>query len=190
MPELTRLFTEPRPKEGRTLTFVSKPVCLVVHAMMEYIAPIGSLDRIEAWKWLEDHDKLSAHALIHPDGQIVRGKEDSKIAWHAGKSQIVLEGKTFTGLNQMSLGAEWLVKGEGDITTLLRRMRLTDAYTEAQYESGAILYAGWCEQFSLPVERIVAHSFVSGPDVRPDPKHDPGEGFNWPLFRELVQAQL
>src|SRR3990167_1289205 len=94
MPELTRWFKNRR---KRTV----KPVCLVVHAMGEHIKADGI---IPAWDWLEQSG-LSVHALIYPNGTVLRSAHDEDVAYHAGKSRIVIGDKTWEGLNAVSLGA-------------------------------------------------------------------------------------
>ena len=181
MPELTRWFKNRR---KRTV----KPVCLVVHAMGEHIKADGI---IPAWDWLEQSG-LSVHALIYPNGTVLRSAHDEDVAYHAGKSRIVIGDKTWEGLNAVSLGAEFLLAGDYDYTSLLKGMAQPDAYSDAQYEAGAKLYAGWCRDFALPVERVVGHSDVSGDELRGEGngKRDPGQGWNMARFRNLVRAQL
>lgn len=174
---------------NRRKGITGKPVCLIVHSMGQYIQ--SPADVVPAWDWLEQSG-LSVHALIHPDGTVIRGAHDDDVAYHAGKSRLTVGDKTFTGLNTVSLGAEFLVSGEHTYDTFLSAIRNPDCYTAAQYEAGAVLYAGWCKAFSLPIERIVAHSDVAGDDVRGDGngKRDPGDGFRWADFRDRVKALL
>lgn len=182
MPDLTRWFTNRKQR-------VVKPVCLVVHAMGEYIR--SPHDVVPAWDWLEQSG-LSVHALVFPNGNILRAAHDEDEAYHAGKSRIVLGEKTWNGLNSMSLGAEFLVAGEQNYESLLTAMKDPRTYTDAQYTAGAALYAGWCTAFSLPVERIVRHSDIAGDDVRGplNGKADPGFGWDMPRFHDLVRAAL
>lgn len=177
-----------RPFAGHKVRTV-KPICLVVHAMGEHIKADG--DIIPAWDWLEKSE-LSVHALIYPNGQVLRGVADGDVAYHAGVSRLMLGDKTWTGLNAMSLGAEFLLAGDHDYTSLLHGMAQPTAYTEEQYQAGALLYAGWCKEFSLPAERIVGHADVSGDDVRGagNGKRDPGAGFDMARFRNLVRQAL
>lgn len=183
MPEpITRYFTNRR---RRTV----KPVCLIVHGMSQYISKPD--DTVPAWDWLEQSG-LSVHALIQPDGTVVQTGHDDDVCYHAGKSRIVLGDKTWEGLNAVSLGAEFLVAGEHNYLSFVNTIKVPGTYSEAQLAAGAILYAGWCKQFSLPVERIVRHSDVSGSDVRGpgEGKVDPGEAFPLATFRDMVQALL
>lgn len=181
MTELTRWFTN---RKKRT----TKPVCLLAHAMGEHIKADGT---IPAWDWLEQSG-LSVHALIYPNGNILRTAHDEDIAYHAGKSKILVGDIIWEGLNTVSLGAEFLLAGDHDYSSLLRGMADPDAYSDAQYRMGAELYAGWCKTYSIPVEQIVRHSDVSGDDVRGEGqgKRDPGVGFDMGRFRNLVRAAM
>ena len=113
--------------------------------------------------------RVSAHALIRRNGEIVQYVPLHRRAWHAGVS-------SYNGRNQcndFSIGIEL----EG-----------TDAmvYTEAQYQQLSCLVG--CLLFHYPTlsaERIVGHS-----DIAPGRKTDPGRSFDWPLFRTQLASVL
>jgi N-acetyl-anhydromuramyl-L-alanine amidase AmpD len=86
------------------------------------------------------------------------------------------------------LGAEFLVAGDHDYASLLRRMAAPDCYSAAQIEAGAQLYAGWARAAGFSPSAIVGHSDVAGDDVRGAGagKRDPGAGFPWSPFRARV----
>lgn len=102
---------------------------------------------------------LSAHALITPDGTVIRCRSDSEGAWHA------------KGFNKNSLGIEYLVKGVHNYGTFLEAIK-TDYVTPEQYQAGLAQIAEWVEQH--PIHSIDRHS-----DLSPGRKVDPGSGFPW-----------
>ena len=68
----------------------------------------GMQSEIESIRRLKDRKfKVSCHYLINRKGVITQMVEDSKIAWHAGKSKW----KQFVNLNDVSLGIELVNKG-------------------------------------------------------------------------------
>ena len=113
--------------------------------------------------------KVSAHALVRRDGEIVQYVPFDRRAWHAGHSAWLGRERC----NDYSIGIE--VEG-------------TDAsgYEPAQYTMLARLVAALCRAYpSLSPERLVGHS-----DVAPGRKSDPGIAFDWPLLRTLVGFEL
>lgn len=113
--------------------------------------------------------RVSAHALIRRDGEIVQYVPFQRRAWHAGQS--CWQGRE--RCNDFSIGIEL----EG-----------TDhaPYESAQYAMLARLVAELCRAYpSLSAERIAGHS-----DVAPGRKTDPGIAFDWPLLKALVRFEL
>jgi AmpD protein len=109
--------------------------------------------------------RVSAHALIRRDGQIVQFVPFDKRAWHAGASQY--QGKS--GCNDFSIGIE--LEGTDHVP-----------YEDAQYASlGHLITALLATYPTLSRERIVGHS-----DVAPGRKTDPGPSFDWPRLRALL----
>ena len=134
------------------------PDLIVIHAMGEYIE--GEPD-MWAPAFL-DKLGLSAHALVTPDGNIIRCREDYQGAWHA------------KGFNNNSLGIEFLVEGThtyGSFMNAIRKPYLTDK----QFEAGLKQVRDWLERHKI--EKIKAHSELS-----PGRKYDPGLGFPWEVF--------
>jgi AmpD protein len=109
--------------------------------------------------------KVSAHALVRRDGEVVQYVPFQRRAWHAGVSS--WQGRE--RCNDYSVGIEL----EG-----------TDArpYESAQYAALARLLAALLEAYpTLSAARLVGHS-----DVAPGRKTDPGIAFDWPLVRALL----
>jgi len=146
---------------NRHLPFGAKfqsPNKIIVHSMGEII-----IDKIKysAVEWLEKL-RLSAHALITPDGEVMRCREDHEGAYHA------------RGFNTDSLGVEFLVPGKHNYSTFLKEIE-KDWVTDAQYEAGTVLLKNWMAKFNI--NRVERHS-----DVSPGRKVDPGNGFKWNDF--------
>jgi AmpD protein len=110
--------------------------------------------------------KVSSHALIRRDGEIVQYVPFHLRAWHAGKS-------TYLGrerCNDFSIGLEL----EGADTA---------PYEPAQYRVLAETILDLCRAYpTLSVDRVVGHS-----DIAPGRKTDPGIAFDWPRLRALLR---
>jgi AmpD protein len=109
--------------------------------------------------------RVSSHALIRRDGQIVQYVPFGERAWHAGQS-------TYRGrssCNDFSIGIE--LEGTDDTP-----------YADAQYEALATLIAALLAAYpSLTREAIAGHS-----DIAPGRKTDPGPSFDWPRLQALL----
>jgi len=113
--------------------------------------------------------RVSAHALIRRDGEIVQYVPFGERAWHAGVSS--WRGRS--GCNDFSVGVE--LEGSDDTP-----------YTDAQYAALAALAAALVATYgTLSAEAIVGHS-----DVAPGRKTDPGPAFDWPRFRALLNERV
>lgn len=107
--------------------------------------------------------KLSAHALVAPDGSIYRCREDDEKAWHA------------KGYNRDSLGIEFLVPGDHDYGSFLKAIK-HPYLTDAEYTNGLEQVREWMDLY--PIVSVDRHS-----DVSPGRKVDPGDGFPWEEFK-------
>lgn len=138
----------------------NEPSRIVVHCMAEYILdpdPIHAPDFLDAYK-------LSAHALVAPNGDIYLCRDDDERAWHA------------RGYNTDSLGIEFLVEGEHTYATFVEAIK-TQYITTAQWEAGVEAVRSWVDAYEISINRIDRHS-----DLSPGRKVDPGEGFPWTDF--------
>jgi N-acetyl-anhydromuramoyl-L-alanine amidase len=113
--------------------------------------------------------RVSAHALIRRDGEIVQYVPFTARAWHAGKSEY----RGRPGCNDFSIGVE--LEGADDTP-----------YTDAQYEALAALTAALLAHYAaLSAQAIAGHS-----DIAPGRKTDPGPAFDWARFRSLLATRL
>lgn len=114
------------------------------------------------------HLKVSSHLLIRRDGELVQYVPFSKRAWHAGDS--CFEGRT--ACNDFSVGIE--LEGLDE-----------EAYTGVQYERLADVVNRLLAMFPrLSPEAITGHA-----DIAPGRKTDPGPGFDWVHFRQLLATR-
>jgi len=112
--------------------------------------------------------RVSAHALIRRDGQIVQYVPFGERAWHAGQS--TYRGRA--GCNDFSIGVE--LEGTDDTP-----------YTDAQYEALAALAAALLTAYhSLCAQAIAGHS-----EVAPGRKTDPGPAFDWARLQALLAGR-
>ena len=110
--------------------------------------------------------QVSAHCLIRRDGEVVQYVSFDARAWHAGVSSFA--GRS--ACNDFAVGIEL----EGTDTS---------GYTKEQYLSLAAVTRALLDHYpQLTLDRIVGHS-----DIAPGRNTDPGEGFDWPLFRGLLR---
>lgn len=111
--------------------------------------------------------KVSAHALIRRDGELVQYVPLTKRAWHAGISSFQGREKC----NDFSIGIE--LEGTDD-----------SAFTQAQYQTLRDLSKAIMQQFpAITSQRITGHS-----DIAPGRKTDPGSGFDWHKYKQLLES--
>ena len=105
--------------------------------------------------------RVSAHFLIHRDGELLQFVPLEARAWHAGASRW----RARERCNDFSVGVE--LEGTD-----------ADPFERAQYDRLAALLRQLSAR--LPIRQLAAHS-----DVAPGRKTDPGAGFDW---RRLLAA--
>ena len=105
---------------------------------------------------------VSAHYLLHEDGEVVRLVPEALRAWHAGVSRW----RGADDLNSTSIGIELVNPGhEWGYRP----------FPEAQMRSLLRLAAAICARHRIDRAEVIGHS-----DVAPTRKTDPGELFDWP----------
>ena len=109
--------------------------------------------------------KVSAHFFIRRDGEIVQFVPVSHRAWHAGES----EHRGRANVNDFSIGVE--LEGTDE-----------EKFATVQYESLSALTGVLIAAFpAITPGNIVGHS-----DVAPGRKTDPGPGFDWERYRQMI----
>jgi AmpD protein len=113
------------------------------------------------------HLRVSAHALIRRDGELLQCVPFTARAWHAGESSWC--GRT--GCNDFSIGIE--LEGTDEVP-----------YMSAQYEQLAALVVALRRTYaSLRDADIVGHEHIA-----PGRKTDPGPAFDWNRLQSALDA--
>lgn len=146
------------------------PNRIIVHSMGEYL-DLGS-EPVHATEFLDKVMKFSAHILVSPNGIIYRQRSDDQIAWHA------------KGHNMNTLGIEILVDGVWTYGPWKERIK-EDWCSKFQFYVAAAVVRNWMLKWSITPQLVLRHS-----DVDPARKVDPGEGFDWLTFKELISLDL
>ena len=114
--------------------------------------------------------KVSSHYLVAEDGQIMRLVDESKRAWHAGKSWW----RGVTDINSASVGIEICNPGHEFGYR---------PFPEVQIDALIPLVADIVQRHGITRGNIVGHS-----DIAPARKQDPGELFPWNRLAKLRLA--
>lgn len=141
----------------------NNPDRIVIHAMGEFIKYEGRI--LHAVDFLREIG-LSAHALVCPDGAIIRCRTDNLGAYHA------------KGHNTNTLGMEFLVRGVHDYESFINTIK-GEYLTFDQFQAGVEQCYEWALNYTIT--DIVRHS-----DIDPKRKKDPGTGFPWNQFLRNV----
>lgn len=161
------------------------PSALVIH----YTAGATAAGAIN---WLcSPESKASAHFVIAKNGLITQLVDLDHQAWHAGQSQLVVDGKIRKGCNAFTLGIELDNRGlvgQTPAPNLLHARLIYDTgrvvegwwdeYPETQIMAlKALLNALSIAGYSQAVSDLVGHE-----EIAPDRKMDPGPAFPWDRF--------
>lgn len=122
-----------------------------------------------AVSWMENKkSQVSAHYCISKEGEVVQLVQESKKAWHAGKSTW----KGEENLNENSIGIELVNKNDG-----------FDEYPETQIKTLASLIVN-IQHFYTDIsdDRIVGHD-----QIAPGRKSDPNINFPWVKLGVLIK---
>ena len=144
-----------RRKSGKNIEFI------VLHYTA--IGKEASLDRL-----CNPIHEVSCHYLIDQKGVCYQLVDDSKRAWHAGKSFW----RGLRDINSRSLGIELVNSGD-------------EAYPKTQMESLMVLLQDLLAIHKISPQNVLGHS-----DIAPSRKTDPGKWFDWRLLSENGLAIL
>lgn len=118
-------------------------------------------------------NKVSAHYVIpraqHDGNDLYQLVKDTDIAYHAGVSEWIINGKIRKYLNRYSIGIE--MEGDGNLVE----------YTDYQYEVLTWLVKGLIDKYHIPESNILGHE-----EIAPKRKVDPGKYFDWKKFRTML----
>ena len=130
-----------------------------------------------------DDDQVSYHTLIGQDGAVLDIVDPANRAFGAGFS---------------AFGGKWAVtsrKVSGSINNFSLHLSLESpldgenegpghsGYSEAQYDSLAVVLADWMERYPIQPEAITTHRHVDLGQERSDPR-----SFNWTKLRQRLAA--
>lgn len=150
---------------------VHAPDGILFHAMSRRIGGIAAEEFLASIG-------LSVHYTITPEGKLRRCVPINRIAYHAGRSQWGEQ----SGLNATFIGVELLVDGANSYSEFIRVIEDPSTFTDEHYTAAAELCVNLMTVYpAITPDRILRHSQVSGANVRPDPKPDPGAG--WDMMR-------
>lgn len=110
--------------------------------------------------------EVSAHYMVEEDGKVFQLVNETKRAWHAGKSY--WRGRS--GLNACSIGIEIVNPGHEFGYR---------AFPQIQMDAVKDLCISIMGRHMIPARNVVGHS-----DIAPSRKEDPGELFDWPFLAE------
>jgi N-acetylmuramoyl-L-alanine amidase len=113
---------------------------------------------------IDKKSKVSAHYLINKKGHLFKMVDDSRVAWHAGRSRW----KNFINLNSRSIGIELVNKGH--------RFGYEN-FSKKQINKLILLCKFLTKKYKIQQTNILGHS-----DIAPLRKIDPGEKFPWKIL--------
>jgi N-acetylmuramoyl-L-alanine amidase len=131
----------------------------------------GMVDAAVAIERLTDPQaKVSSHYLIAEDGQTLQLVDESRRAWHAGRSHW----RGIDDVNSASIGIELVNPGHEHGYR---------PFPEAQMAALLPLMADLARRYGITRGNIVGHS-----DIAPARKEDPGELFDWERLAKVRLA--
>jgi N-acetylmuramoyl-L-alanine amidase len=158
-------------------TIESKPKCIkpILGIVLHHTGTFSCASTID---WFttstqnKTNTKASAHFLVSSDGLVYQFVEESERSWHAGVSELTINGILYKNWNMFSIGIELV--GNGNIKP----------YTEQQYLSLIPLLSMLVNRFNVKREFIVGHE-----QVAPGRKDDPGKKMDWERVYRMVYDQ-
>eukprot|EP00039_Didymoeca_costata_P022819 m.347412 g.347412 ORF g.347412 m.347412 type:complete len:178 (-) comp32649_c0_seq1:135-668(-) len=142
------------------------PNRLIIHSMSEIIQGMHASD------YLKEIAGLSVHFMILPDGKVMKLRKTHQIAYHA------------LGHNTNTVGIEVLVEGEHTYDEFIDKIA-KDWCNEAQMDSLVELSNGIIEYYDIKTDDVVRHS-----DIDPVRKSDPGQGFDWDVYKGRLRPKV
>ena len=135
------------------------PGVAIDHLVLHYT---GMRSEEGARDWLCDpRSQVSSHYVVFEDGRVFQLVDESRRAWHAGRSFW----RGVTDINSRSIGIEIANPGHEFGYR---------PFPERQIEAVIGLCRSIFARHFIPPHQVVAHS-----DIAPDRKEDPGELFPW-----------
>jgi N-acetylmuramoyl-L-alanine amidase len=117
--------------------------------------------RVSMERLKNPNSKVSCHYFINRNGNIYKMIDDTKVAWHAGKSKW----KNIKNLNKYSIGIE--IQNKGHFINY-------QSFPKKQISPLIILIKSLLKKYKIKKNNVLGHS-----DIAPLRKKDPGEKFPW-----------
>ena len=117
--------------------------------------------RVSMERLKNPNSKVSCHYFINRNGDIYKMIDDTKVAWHAGKSKW----KNIRNLNKYSIGIE--IQNKGHFINY-------QSFPKKQISPLIILIKSLLKKYKIKKNNVLGHS-----DIAPLRKKDPGEKFPW-----------
>jgi N-acetylmuramoyl-L-alanine amidase len=157
-----------------------KPRVVVLH---ETVYGLSSAINTFVTPHPHDDDQVSYHVLIGEDGRIVQALDPANRAFGAGNSAfhgewVITNPKVGGSINNFALhlSLETPLDGENDASG-------HSGYSQAQYDSMALVLANWMRRYRIPAENITTHRYVDLGGQRADPR-----SFEWNELKERLIA--
>ena len=152
------------PAEFSSPNFNDRPKDIVPNILVIHYTGMQSLDQA-LQRLMSSNSQVSAHYLISRKGEIFKLVSEEKRAWHAGVSEF----KGRDNCNEFSIGIE--LEGTDDLE-----------YPPNQYKTLIEATKALMEAYpNISVDNIVGHK-----DIAPIRKTDPGEAFDWDLYKSSL----
>lgn len=142
---------------------------IIIHHTGSTNGKINSFEGTISWfkpaVWRDNYQVSAQYVIAREERPIVQMVRDEDTAWHAGRSEWIINGVKRDKLNNRSIGIE--LQGDGHLAS----------YTDFQYEALIWLVKQKMKQFKVPIDLIRGHQEIS------PHKPDPGPLFDWNRFR-------
>lgn len=151
----------------------TKPVnMIVIHGMGEFLKTDEG--DVHASDFLKDIG-LSAHALIEPNGNVLRMADTNEVCYHA------------KGYNAQSIGIELLLEGTYDYGSFIESIENGEDLYNANQLASAYEFCRRAIQWhpDITIENIVSHREIDYPR-----KKDPAKNFDMDHFREVIRKTI
>jgi len=143
---------------------------IIIHHTGSTNGRINSLEGTISWfrpdEWRDNNQVSAQYIIAREERPIIQMVRDWDTAWHAGRSEWIVNGVLRKDLNDRSIGIE--LQGDGNLVP----------YTNFQYEALIWLVKQKMRELNVPIELIRGHEEISGSKV------DPGQMFDWQRFRQ------
>jgi len=150
---------------------------IIIHHTGSKNGKINSLQGTISWfkpdVWRSTNQVSAQYIIAREERRIIQMVRDEHTAWHAGRSNWVINGVRREDLNNRSIGIE--LQGDGQLFR----------YSNFQYEALIWLVKQKMQEFNIPIELIRGHEEIT------TRKPDPGPLFDWDRFRSgLTSASV